>query len=98
VVEIQSKDWLLTSPRNPDSRLRYIKNMAGRKTSRRSKNIIKLLENGESPYSLYAHKGYPKETVRYYWRKLKYPEKYKAHIKTITKYNSNRLKLDNTQK
>ena len=70
--------------------------MSGRKTSEKSKEIISLIEQGMRLCDI-AGKGYPKETVRYYYRKLKMPAVHKRYIKTITKYNKIRAKLDKTQ-
>ena len=69
--------------------------MVGRKTSEKSKEIIALIEQGMRLCDI-TRKGYPKETVRYYYRKLKMPAVYKRFVKTITKYNKIRAKLDKT--
>jgi hypothetical protein len=66
--------------------------MAGRKISKKSLEIIELINEGKRPCAVIAL-GYPEETVRYYWRKIKFPRKYKAFVRTITTHNRNRVKF-----
>jgi hypothetical protein len=66
--------------------------MAGRPTSKKSEEIIELIYDGLKPFEI-KMMGYPWETVRYHYRKIKFPEKYKRFVKKITKYNSNRTKV-----
>jgi len=61
-----------------------------KKISRKSKNIIKLIEKGMTQYAI-RKKGYNRETVRYYWRKMKYPLKYKEFVAKIHALNQKRL-------
>jgi hypothetical protein len=61
-----------------------------KKISRRSKNIIKLIDSGMSQYAI-IHKGYPRPTVRYYWYKIKRPEKFSKMIEKIKSNNDRRL-------
>lgn len=65
----------------------------GRKISDNSKKIIRLIKLGYSASEI-EKKGFAWETVRYYFRKLKYPSKYNRFLKRVAKYNSNRAKLD----
>jgi hypothetical protein len=65
--------------------------MKGRPISKKSKEIIKLVNKGEC-FSAIVAKGYARDTVKYYIRKIKKPRKYKKFIKTISKYNQIRLK------
>ena len=60
--------------------------MLGRKQSQKAKEIQKLIELGLDQIAVRA-KGYNRQTVRYYWRKIKNPEQYKRFIKQIQGYN-----------
>lgn len=61
-----------------------------KKVSRKSKNIIKLIESGMTRYAI-VKKGYKRETVRYYWRKIKYPDRYRKFVAKIHALNQKRL-------
>jgi hypothetical protein len=64
--------------------------MSGRTTSRRSKNIIKLIEAGVRPCDI-IRKGYPQQTVRYHWRKIFNHSKYEEYKAKITLLNKARI-------
>lgn len=49
-----------------------------------SAKIIDLIFDGKRPCEIQAM-GYSKDTVLYYWRKIKYPEKFKNLISNIRK-------------
>jgi hypothetical protein len=63
--------------------------MTGRPISKTSKEIIKLINKGLRQIDI-VKKGYAKDTVRYYIRKIKMPRVYKKFVKTITIYNRKR--------
>lgn len=65
--------------------------MAGREISENSKNLIKLIRKGKSRGYLLA-KGYKKETIKYYRRKMERPEAYRTFLKNIARYNANSAK------
>lgn len=60
------------------------------KIKQSSEIIIALLKNGKTVAQIVAM-GYPRGTVKYYNRKLFYPESYERHIKQIAKYNKDAL-------
>jgi hypothetical protein len=61
-----------------------------KKISRKSRNIIKLIESGMTRYAI-TQKGYKRETVRYHWRKIKNPEKHRQFVAKIQALNKKRL-------
>jgi len=62
------------------------KNMLGRKQSQKGKEIQQLIESGLDQIAVRA-KGYNRQTVRYYWRKIKNPKQYRRFVKQIQGYN-----------
>lgn len=60
-----------------------------RKQSRSGKYIERKLRSGVRPSTLW-NMGYPKPTVRYYWRKITKPEQFKEYIKKIQLLNKRR--------
>jgi len=61
-----------------------------RQQSKKAKDIQKLIEQGLEQFAI-RNLGYKKETVRYYWRKMKNPKQYIRFIKQIKGYNKNLL-------
>ena len=57
-----------------------------RPQSEKAKEIQKLINSGLDQIAVRA-KGYNRQTVRYYWRKIKNPEQYKRFINQIKGYN-----------
>lgn len=57
-----------------------------RQTSEKSKEIIKLLQDGKKQSEVQSL-GYPIATVRYHYRKLYKPKQFKKFIKQIQGYN-----------
>jgi hypothetical protein len=69
-----------------------------KQTSEKSKEIIKLLESGLRQFEV-QKMGYPINTIRYYYRKINKPRKFKRLIKQIQGYNRARYnRLDKTKK
>jgi hypothetical protein len=63
--------------------------------SKKSKEIIELINQGKLQFEI-RKLGYKNETVRYYWRKIKNPEKFKISIKKIQGLNKKRLSSMNS--
>jgi len=61
-----------------------------RVTSKKSEDIITLLKTGKKQIELF-NLGYPKGTVRYYYRKLFKPSKHKRFIKQVSGYNKSAI-------
>lgn len=57
--------------------------------SKKSKEIIKHIENGKTTYWLIKN-GYPQGTVMYYWIKIKNPRKFAIRLKKLYKYQAKR--------
>jgi hypothetical protein len=57
-----------------------------KKISEKSKEIITLIESGKRQCEI-MKMGYPINTVRYYYRKINKPRKFKRLIKQIQGYN-----------
>jgi hypothetical protein len=71
--------------------------LRGQKPSKKSLEIIKLLESGLRQFEV-QKLGYPLNTIRYYYRKLYKPKAYKRFILKIHSYNRAKLKgLDKTK-
>jgi hypothetical protein len=65
----------------------------GKKTTEKSKEIIKLVKKGK-PFSYIVAKGYNRETTKYYVRKFNRPEKHIEFVQTITILNRKRRLLN----
>ena len=57
-----------------------------RPQSEKAKEIQELINSGLDQVAVRA-KGYNRQTVRYYWRKIKNPKQYRRFIKQIQGYN-----------
>jgi len=57
-----------------------------RRQSQKAKEIQQLIESGLDQIDVRA-KGYNRQTVRYYWRKIKNPKQYRKFVKQIQGYN-----------
>jgi hypothetical protein len=57
-----------------------------RPQSKKAKEIQELIESGLDQIAVRA-KGYNRQVVRYYWRKIKNPKQYVRFIKQISGYN-----------
>jgi hypothetical protein len=57
-----------------------------RPQSKKAKEIQELIESGLDQIAVRA-KGYNRQVVRYYWRKIKNPKQYRKFVKQIQGYN-----------
>jgi hypothetical protein len=60
--------------------------------SKKSKEIIKLIENGQLQCEI-KKLGYSYSTVRYYWKKVLFPDKFYIFVARVQGYNKKREAL-----